>query len=108
MERCYQTSPITGQYELVISPKDIAAESIVFKRRSLPHNAIKKAFKTEDVTAIKLLDAGIMSIRCYIILYSRLWAYINTLRNNMRTYKTMGDFLSTSPDVTKITMKQSK
>ena len=49
MERCYQTSPITGQYELVISPR----------------------------------------------------AYINTLRNNMRTYNTMGDFLSTSPDVTK-------
>ena len=64
MERCYQTSPVTGQYELVRSPKDIATESIVFKRRSSTHNALKKAFKTEDVTAIKLLAAGIMSIRC--------------------------------------------
>lgn len=49
MERCYQTSPITGQYELVRSPKDIATESIVFKRRSSTHNALKKAFKTEDM-----------------------------------------------------------
>ena len=63
MERCYQTSPVTGRYELVRSPKDIATESKVFIQRSSTYSVMKKAFKTEDTIAIKLLAAGVMSIR---------------------------------------------